>query len=305
MDKHYILRDKQEIFGIYLTLEHAYISLLQFIYNFFRYSKLISNANASYKLLKNHFQIISYSNNIINNIYYLHSNYYLKDFDSNLIKLESITIQDYLTKIEICTVRDNDEMYVDSNDLNLFIPMQFTETERGMNNRDEINIEEIKLKMEELEKNKRIHIEKLNEEKTKIKQKEEQLVIDKMKTERLKQFINTKKEKIDKLKNKFKIDKNIYFQIKNEILESIRTVDNLPELFINEYHLFKKLDDENILECNDSEYMFNEYIKEKDELEKNSIHHINNKYDELFNNNINWSCNNFFDNDNDNDNEND
>jgi hypothetical protein len=284
-NKHYILRDKQEIFGIYSTLEQAYISLLQFIYNFYRYSKYISDNNINSKIFITQFQIISYTNNIINNIYNLNYNYNLLDFNSEILELNSIAIMDFLTKISLI----NDDLNVDSNDLNLFIPINFTETEKKNNiNIDNINIDEIKKKLDKLQQDKESHLQKINDEKNKLKQKEEQFLIEKMKTERLKQQINNKTEKYEKLKNKFKIDKNIYFQIKNEIDSGNRSISNLPELFINEFNIFDKLNQDNILTNSNSELQLNEYIKQKNNIEYDTMHHINNKYDELFNN-IKWN----------------
>ena len=64
---HYLLRDSNEIFGIYNTLDIAYNHLLQFMYNFNRYYKLINpskDIEYNLRLLVKNFQIIYYDNNL-------------------------------------------------------------------------------------------------------------------------------------------------------------------------------------------------------------------------------------------------
>lgn len=305
MNNHYILRDKQEIFGIYNTLEEAYSVLLQFIYNFFRYSKILNDNNNNNIHVISHFQIISYSNNIINNIYNLNSSFKLQDYNLEPIIIKTLTLQDLINKIDLII----DDINFDSNDLNLFIPINFTETEKKNNNdnindnhnindNDNINdniiedtnidisynLEELKNKMLELENIKEIEKNKITSYINDFKKKEENYLIEKMKTERLKQTINNKHEKISKMKYKFNVDKQIYFEIKEEILNNNRSENNIPELFQNEYIIFKKLDNDNILNLNDSEYIFAEYLKNKPEIKQN----FKSKYDEIFNN-IKWN----------------
>jgi hypothetical protein len=98
MNIHFVLRDKQEIFGIYNSLEDAYAVLLHFIYNFFRYSKHLNNNDNIIVDLISYFQIISYSNNIINNIYNLNKHFKLQDYNSEIIKLNTITLNDLVNK---------------------------------------------------------------------------------------------------------------------------------------------------------------------------------------------------------------
>ena len=291
-NNHYLLRDSHEIFGIYNTLDIAYNNLLQFIYNFNRYYKLnCVNEDIGYnlRLIAKNFQIIHYDNNMIINLYNIDNKFKLIDLNSNIINISTISIIDFISKLEnIC-----EEINIDSNDLKLFIPVNFTETEKKNNNRqpidtknfttNEINreLKELQAKIElldEMKENERISLNKMKNE---IKTKEEQVFLDKIKSQTIKEKLEQKKEYYDKIKNKFKIDKDIYFKIKSEINSGDRESKNLPELFIEEYNIFSKLEADNFLDIDSSDNLFQEYLKYKPEKKQN----FNTLFDNIFKNN--------------------
>jgi hypothetical protein len=285
---HYLLRDSNEIFGIYNTLDIAYNNLLQFMYNFNRYYKFINpskDMEYNLRLLVKNFQIIHYDNNMIINLYNIDNTFKLVDLNSNIINISTVSIIDFISKLEnIC-----DEINIDSNDLKLFIPVNFTETEKKqpIDNKNfatnEINKEltELKAKIALLDEMKENEKNSLNKIKNEIKTKEEQVFMDKIKSQTIKQKFEQKQEYYEKIKSKFKIDKQIYFKIKSEINAGEREINNLPELFIEEYNIFSNLEKENILDMESSDELFQEYLKYKPEKKQN----FNTLFDNIFSSN--------------------
>ena len=251
---HYLLRDSNEIFGIYNTLDIAYNHLLQFMYNFNRYYKLTNpskDMEYNLRLLVKNFQIIHYDNNMVINLYNVDNTFKLVDTHSNNINISTVSISDFISKLEnIC-----EEINIDSNDLKLFIPVNFTETEVVKKQNQSINdnsknistndinkeLKELKEKIELLDELKENEKNSLNKIKNELKTKEEQVFMEKIKNERLREKFEQKKEYYEKMKNKFKIDKELYYRIKSEIKNGSRELKNLPELFIDEYNIFLKL----------------------------------------------------------------
>jgi hypothetical protein len=295
---HYLLRDSNEIFGIYNTLDIAYNHLLQFMYNFNRYYKLTNpskDMEYNLRLLVKNFQIIHYDNNMVINLYNVDNTFKLVDINSNNINISTVSISDFISKLEnIC-----EEINIDSNDLKLFIPVNFTETEvvkkqsqqindnSKQNSTNEINkeLKELKEKIELLDELKENEKNSLNKIKNELKTKEEQVFMEKIKNERLREKFEQKKEYYEKMKNKFKIDKELYYRIKSEIKNGSRESKNLPELFIEEYNIFLKLEEEQLLELESSDKLLEEYLKFKPEKKQN----FNTLYDNIFNSNINDS----------------
>jgi hypothetical protein len=282
---HYLLRDSNEIFGIYNTLDIAYNNLLQFMYNFNRYYKLINpskDMEYNLRLLVKNFQIIHYDNNMIINLYNIDNTFKLVDLKLNIIDISTVSIIDFISKLEnIC-----DEINIDSNDLKLFIPVNFTETEKKQPadtknfSTNEINKEltELKAKIALLDEMKENEKNSLNKIKNEIKTKEEQVFMEKIKSQTIKQKFEQKQEYYEKIKSKFKIDKEIYFKIKSEINAGEREINNLPELFIEEYNIFLNLEKENILDMESSDELFQEYLKYKPEKKQN----FNTLFDNIF-----------------------
>lgn len=313
MNSHYLLRDSNEIFGIYTSLDTAYNHLLQFLYNLQRYHKIITGNTCSIKPILSNFQIIQYDDNSVVNLFNINSNFHLVDINLNKLNFTKLSITDFISKLEVSTRLD-----IDQNDLNLFIPINFTDTEiknivqppTQLSNRVQVKLEnitessssssiksaqvipsEVNQELEELQakialldamkNSERTSLDKIKEN---IKSKEEQVFLEKVKTETIKQKLEMKKDYYDKTKNKFKIDKDIYFKIKKEIEEGERTSDKLPELFVEEYKIFCQLEADNLLDLESSDDAFREYIKHKPEKKKNFATNFDNIFD-----NDNWA----------------
>ena len=277
---HYLLRDSNEIFGIYNTLDIAYNNLLQFMYNFNRYYKLTNpskDMEYNLRLLVKNFQIYHYENNMIINIYNVDNTFKLVDINLNDVNISTVSIIDFISKLEnIC-----EEINIDSNDLKLFIPVNFTETEvvkKQPTNDIDKELKQLKEKIELLDELKENEKKSLNKIKNELKTKEEQVFMEKIKNERLKEKFEQKKEYYDKMKNKFKIDKELYYRIKSEIKNGSRNLTNLPELFIDEYNIFLKLEENNLLDIELSDNLFQEYLKYKPEKKQN----FNTLFDNIF-----------------------
>jgi hypothetical protein len=299
---HYLLRDSNEIFGVYSTLDIAYNNLLQFIYNFYRYYKIMGSTTCNIRSILKNFQIIQYDNNVVINLYNIDNRFKLIDINSNIINSSTISIVDFISKLEnISNNINSDDININSNDLNLFIPINFTETDvfnisenQKTNNSNygknmlpnDINREltELQAKINllgEMKENEKKSLEKI---KKTTKTKEEQVFMEQIKNETIKQKFEQKKEYYEKTKNKFKIDKNIYFKIKEEIINGERDPNNLPQLFIEEYNIFSKLEKNNLLDLESSDNIFQEYLKYKPEKKQN----FSTLFDNIFNNE-NWN----------------
>jgi hypothetical protein len=223
------------------------------------------------------------------------------------------SIIDFISKLEV-----GSRLNIDTNDLNLFIPINFTETEiknivqpcaeqtpvqiplttesvksnssRSNYSASEINkeLQELQAKialLDEMKHNERSSLDKIKEN---IKSKEEQVFLEKVKTETIKQKIEQKKEYYNKTKAKFKIDKDIYLKIKKEIEDGERHPEKLPELFVEEFKIFSKMESENMLDLEESDDAFKEYIKYKPDKKKNFVTVFDNIFD-----NDNWGNKNF------------
>ena len=270
---HYLLKDLQEIFGIFETLEFAYNYILQFIYNFYRYNKLL-NINS----IINNIQIIEYNDNNIYNIYIFNKNFQLINNNYDTIIFNNIYINDIVDKLQ----KINNS---NSNELNIFIPNNFFDTDTINNNdNNEINCELqiLQDKIETLKNIKGTENEFLNKIKENIKNKEEEIYIKKSNNLSVKKKFENKKEYYNKMKNKFKIDKDIYFKLREEITNGERTLQSLPELFIDEFNIFQKLELENKINLELSDDIFEEYLKYKPEKTQNfmtNFDHIFINYD--------------------------
>jgi len=308
---HYLLRDSNEIFGIYTSLDTAYNHLLQFLYNLQRYHKIITGTGCSIKPILGNFQIIQYEDNSVVNLFNINTSFKLIDINLQQITFSKLSIIDFISKLD-----QECNLNIDSNDLNLFIPINFTETEikniiqppsfQTQDNNismgkitetesssdsepniitNEVNkeLEELQSKIALLDAMKNSERSSLDKIKENIKSKEEQVILEKVKTETIKQKLEIKKEYYDKTKNKFKIDKEIYFKLKKEIDDGQRTPDKLPELFVDEFKIFSQMELDKLLDLESSDDAFKEYIKHKPEKKKNFATNFDNIFE-----NDNW-----------------
>jgi hypothetical protein len=210
----YIIKDNNDIIGVYKKLDDAYDFVI-FINNFI-------NKKTNINVIKN-IKIYKYKNNTIKNIYYINSKLKLSETQDN--------IQNNIDNI------DNE-----SSDINIFIPNEIEVSEIN-----DVNMHELKEKIILLEKLKNNECDKLEELKKDFISKEEKYTEDKIKINNKKLKLKQEQEKWDSIKKKFEADKKLYFLFKQEIEDNIREVDDIPELFKNIFPIFEKLDNDKYL----------------------------------------------------------
>ncbi len=211
----YIIKDNNDIIGVYKNLDEAYDFVI-FINNFINKKTNINN------IIKN-IKIYKYKNNTIKNIYYINSKLKISETKENL-------------------QNNNDNIDNESSDINIFIP---NETEISEIN--DVNMFELKEKIILFEKLKNNEYEKLQELKKDFIEKEEKYTEEKIKINNKKLKLKQEQEKWDSIKKKFEADKKLYFVFKQEIENNIREVEDIPELFKNIYPVFEKLDNDKYL----------------------------------------------------------
>jgi hypothetical protein len=211
----YIIKDNNDIIGVYKKLEDAYDFVI-FINNFINKKTNVKN------IIKN-IKIYKYKNNTIKNIYYIN------------LKLKLSEIQDNLqNNLDII---DNE-----SSEINIFIP-----NEAAISEINDVNINDLQEKIFLLEKLKDNEFNKLEELKKDFIIKEEKYTEDKIKINNKKLKLKQEQEKWDSIKKKFEADKKLYFVFKQEIENNIREVEDIPELYKNIYPIFEKLDNDKYL----------------------------------------------------------
>lgn len=164
-------------------------------------------------IIKN-IKIYKYKNNLVKDIYYINSKLILKTQNNDVI---------------------NDE----SSEINIFIP---NETENN-----DITPYDLKEKINLLEKLKQHEIDKLQELKEDYVNKEEKYIEEKIKIDNKKLKLKQEQDKWDCIKKKFEADKKLYYLFKEEINKNIRQKDDIPELFVEIYPIFEKLDNDGYL----------------------------------------------------------
>jgi hypothetical protein len=221
----YIIKDNNDIIGVYKKLDDAYDFII--FLNIYVNKKMKTNLNNIIKNIK----IYKYKNNIIKKIYYINSKLKLK-----------LIIQDNIinnnTDYEIQKNKDDGE----SSEINIFIP---NETE--INDYEVQNMDDIKEKINLLEKLKQHENDKLQDLKEDYINKEEKYIEEKIKIDNKKLKLKQEQEKWDSIKTKFEADKKLYYLFKKEIEDNIREKDDIPELFENIYPIFEKLDNDGYL----------------------------------------------------------
>jgi len=211
----YIIKDNNDIIGVYKKLDEAYDFVI-FINNYINKKTNINN------IIKN-IKIYKYKNNTIKNIYYINSKLKLSETQENL-------------------QNNNDNIDNESSEINIFIP-----NEKEISEINDVNMFELKEKIILLEKIKNNEYDKLQELKKDFISKEEKYTEDKIKINNKKLKLKQEQEKWDSIKKKFEADKKLYFVFKQEIENNIREVEDIPELFINIYPIFEKLDNDKYL----------------------------------------------------------
>jgi len=119
-----------------------------------------------------------------------------------------------------------------------------------------LNIEELRKKIEELNKLKDIEINDLENLNDNLHDFENKIIEEKFSIDAEKNKLRTDKEKWEEFKNIFAADKKIYKIMKEQLNNN--DIEDIPELFERKYPIFKVLDDNNLLNIEGDIY---EYIK--------------------------------------------
>jgi hypothetical protein len=212
----YIIKDNNDILGVYKNLNDAYDYII-FLNTYLR-------KKTNYNIINN-IKIYKYKNNIIKDIFYINSKLKLITYDKDNNKDNDNN--------------DDEEL----SEINIFIP---NETEINNDNND-VNIDDLKEKINLLEKLKDHEVLKLQDLKEDYINKEEKYIEEKIKIDNKKLKLKQEQEKWDSIKKKFEADKKLYCLFKQEIKDNIREEEDIPELFKDIYPIFEKMDKEGYL----------------------------------------------------------
>ena len=210
----YIIKDNNDILGVYKNVNDAY----DYIIFLNTYLKKKTNYN-----IINNVKIYKYKNNIIKDIFYINSKFKLITYDKDN--------------------EDEDDDDEELSEINIFIP---NETEINNDNND-VNIDDLKEKINLLEKLKEHEVIKLQDLREDYINKEEKYIEEKIRIDNKKLKLKQEQEKWDSIKKKFEADKKLYSLFKQEINDNIREEEDIPELFKDIYPIFEKMDNEGYL----------------------------------------------------------
>jgi len=177
------------------------------------------------------------------------------------------------------TLISYDKSEILSSDINVQLPSMHTEINISSDNRNEknevvknevvknevvkmedpnegLNMDELKRKIEELNKLKDLELNDLENLNDNLHDFENKIIEEKFSVDAEKNKLRTDKEKWDEFKNIFAADKKIY-RIMKEQLDN-NEIEDIPELFERKYPIFKVLDNNNLLNVEGDIY---EYIK--------------------------------------------
>ena len=120
----------------------------------------------------------------------------------------------------------------------------------------EVDIDELKKRIEELNKLKDVEISNLENLNQNLHEQENIVIAEKFSVDAEKNKLKLDKEKWEEFKNIFNADKKIYKIMKEQIANE--EIEEIPELFEKKYPIFKVLDENNLLDIPSDIY---EYIK--------------------------------------------
>ena len=160
--------------------------------------------------------------------------------------------------------------------LEVFIPLS-TMNDTVINK--QLNVEELMLKIKQLEAEENENNKKLEEIKEKVDEKIEVFNEKKEEFDKEKRNYEKEKENWNQLKNKLEADKRVYFIIKEQLESGELTEDSIPILFQEKYPIFKMMDIENLINNSDtiSTEEINNYLQiiPNFDLNKNQEHSFN------------------------------
>jgi len=136
----------------------------------------------------------------------------------------------------------------EKSELNIFIPL--TTVDENVNKK--LSLEELQLKIKQLEEEENKNNDKIEEIQEIIEGKEEIFNEKKEEFDEEKKSFEKQKEFVYQLKNKLEADKRVYFIIKEQLDSGELTEESIPILFIDKYPIFKYLDENSLIDNSDS-----------------------------------------------------
>ena len=136
----------------------------------------------------------------------------------------------------------------EKSELNIFIPL--TTVDENVNKK--LSLEELQLKIKQLEEEENKNNDKIEEIQEIIECKEEIFNEKKEEFDEEKKSFEKQKEFVYQLKNKLEADKRVYFIIKEQLDSGELTEESIPILFIDKYPIFKYLDENSLIDNSDS-----------------------------------------------------
>jgi len=261
---YFILEVDNNIFNIYDDRNAALIHL----YKLNKFSKQIQlnefkngYINGEY-IIKNN--IIFYScldkENNISIVEIKDLPYEIKKASTKKLTMNVDQINVNVSKQQIKETKEKQEKQEESSDINVRLPVINTEinitTNVDEDSEEEVDLEELKKKIEELSKLKEKEVEDLENLNENFNDFHNKVIEEKFSLDAEKLKLKQNKEKWEEFKNIFNADKKIYKIMKEQIANN--EIEKIPELFEKKYPIFKVLDENNLL---DTESEIYEYVK--------------------------------------------
>lgn len=200
---------------------------------------------------------------------YINKKKHIKFLYENLINisiddnLTSSSIDVFIPNGTIDTENENEGSII--NNASNVLDTDYVNNQINNNIQKQQNINLIKKKIEELEKEKKNELLQCNEIKEKFEKNKNDYIKKKQKNSDLIKKIKNDEDKFELIKRKFYADKTLYFRLKNEIKENEIKENDIGILFKKKYCIFKMLDETNILNTNDELDKYLEYLPDNDD----------------------------------------
>jgi len=243
---YYILEVNEKLFNIYNNLNSALVHLFKL---------------SEYKL---NCTVIEFNEGCINSIFNVINKkiYYTRSENNNLINSEynnlpfelvykssSVYLTSSVNKLLVKPqVNNESDIHVQLPPINTEIVITSPESE--------VDIEELKKRINELNKLKDEEMNNLENLNQNLHEQENVVIAEKFNVDAEKNKLKLDKEKWEEFKNIFNADKKIYKIMKEQIANE--DIEEIPELFEKKYPIFKVLDESNLLDIPSDIY---EYIK--------------------------------------------
>jgi hypothetical protein len=181
---------------------------------------------------------------LVRNIYFLKFSF----TDGNKEINTNFYLQQKISKLKTKLAIDETIPINTQNDLDIFIPLNITQTiENNMVNTEfitklekenkNVDIEFLRKRIEELTSIKDQEAKKLDDYKNTLDEKKQHIHKEKIETKSKKYKLKYEKEKWEELKRKFQVSLNLYKSFKKEMEEGTR--NDIPELFLQEYNMLR------------------------------------------------------------------